>query len=194
MKISIKQLRSLITENVQAFLSEAEQKSEKEQLEDSVDRQIDKYLSEYEKEAKSVKQEGYNFRSMVRGFFSSTLLEAEGDEDEDENEDKEGEGDEEKPAKLTSEDIDLEIFADSVVRLIENYDSLLEIRDTITKRSMNFLSKNYESDVAKEFKNILETQHDVMIGTSEFDEDAQDFPAPPADRAQGGGGGGGGTA
>jgi hypothetical protein len=194
MKISVKQLRTLISENIQHLLSEAEKKAEKEQPEDSVDRQIDKYFSEYEKEAKSVKQEGLDFRVMSRNFFS-LMLEAEDDEEaedkDEESEEGEEEGGGEEPAKLTLEDIDLENFADSVVRLIENYDSLLEIRDTIAKRSMNFLSKNYEPNVANEFKEILETQHDVMIGTTEFDEDADDFPAPPAERAQGGGGGGG---
>lgn len=171
MKININQLRTIIHESVKDILSE---NAKDKELEDSIDRQVDKYLSDYEKEAKTVKKEGTDFRFMSRRFFSQTLIEAEEDK-----EDKE---------KLTLEDLDVEIFADSVVRLIDNYDSLLEIRDTLSKRAVNFLLENYDEATVQAFKDIMLEQYDINVGRSQIS-DSEKFQAPPADRAMGSGGG-----
>ena len=172
-------LRKIISEEVKKVILES---SEKELKEDSVDLQIDSYFSDYESEAKKIKSEGIDFRQMTRRF----LTEAE-DEDKDE-ESKEGKKDSTEKKKLTAEDLDLENFAASVVRLIDNYDSLLEIRLTIAKRAVNFLLKNYEPSVMKEFKEILSDQHDIFV---EHPEQADEpYLAPPADRALGPSGGG----
>jgi len=178
MKINVKQLRSIIQESVKAILKEEESKSKGEETEDSVDRQIDRYFSSYEKEANSTKKEGLDFRFMSRSFFTQTLSEA---EEENKGADKE---------KLSLEDIDVEIFADSVVRLIDNYDSLLEIRDTISKRAVNFLNENYDAATVQAFKDVLLEQYDIAVGKSQVS-DNEKFQAPPADRASGSGGGGG---
>lgn len=144
---------------------------------DSIDAQVDRYLSDYESEARSSKNEGLDFRAMTVRF----LCEAEGDE---------------APRKeLGSDSLDVESFTNSVVRLIDNYDSLLEVRDAIVKRSINFLTKSYTPDVVKQFKDTLLDQYDIEIGKSEEEVDAEQYPAPPADRAGGPGvaGGGGGA-
>lgn len=174
MKINIDQLRMIIHESVRGILSENVKDKE---LEDSIDRQVDKYLSDYEKEAKTVKKEGLDFRFMSRRFFTQTLSEAE--------EDKK---DEDSKEKLTLEDLDVEIFADSVVRLIDNYDSLLEIQDTLSKRAVNFLKENYDEATVQAFKDIMLEQYDINIGKSQIS-DSEKFQAPPADRAMGSGGG-----
>jgi hypothetical protein len=165
------------------LLREAEEpkKVEEEEGQDSIDSQIDSFFSDYETESKRSKNEGTDFRRFVRRF----LTEAEGDEkeegkdkkDKDKKEDKE-----EPPKKLTIEDIDVDTFADSVVRLIDNYDSLLEVRNTILRRSVNFLSKNYSPDVAESYKVSLEEKHGLHVGKSKYDED-EDFMPPAADRA-----------
>ena len=140
------------------------------------------------------KNEGFDFRSMTRSFLSTAsrnLLEAEGDEEEEKPADETG--DEEKPEekkKLSAEDIDIEEFASSVVRLIDNYDSLLEVRNTLARRAMNFLSDNYSPDVVSQFKIVLEDEHDITVGKSKADEEDNEFPAPAAARAGSGGGGG----
>ena len=89
---------------------------------------------------------------------------------------------------MTIEDLDVAVFADSVVRLIDNYDSLLEVKDTIAKRAIKFLEKNYEPDVADKFKIVLEDEYDIYVGKTPLS-DLEKYPAPPADRANGSGGG-----
>jgi len=183
------------------LLNEAEDKEgKKEQGEDSLDDQIDKYLADYEAEAKSSIKEGKDFRSFVRRF----LTEAEGDkEDEDKEEDEEEEEDPEKgkdkeekedkeePKKLPLEEIDMGNFTSSVMRLVENYDSLLEVRNTILRRAANFLSKTYESDAVDSFKEELLEQHGMEIGVSKQEREDEEFQAPRAGAAGPAGGGGG---
>jgi hypothetical protein len=179
-KINLKDLKKLIRENVAILLREESKKSDKE-LEDSLDQQVDDFFISYESEAKPSKNESIVFRDMTRSFLSSTsgnLFEAE--------EEKEDKNKEEK--KLTSEDLDIESFAASVVRLIDNYDSLLEVRNTIARRAVNFLNKNYEPSVSEEFKVILEDQHDISIGKSKAEKEDEEFPAPAAARSGSGGG------
>lgn len=169
-QLKLNQLRKLILEEVKKSLLEVGEKDKQEEGEDSLDSQIDAYLVDYEKESKSAKNEGKDFRMMVRRF----LLEAEDEEkDEEENDEK----------KLKSEDIDIETFVNSVVRLIDNYDSLLEVRSTILRRAVNFLIKSYEPDVAQSFKDSLLDLHGLEIGKSSSEIDDEKFTAPSADRA-----------
>jgi hypothetical protein len=173
-KIGVNKLRQIIRENIHSLL--VEEKKEEKLKQDSLDEQVDKYLSDYEKESKSLKQEGFNHRSITSGFLRSLLV-----EEEKEKEDKE---DVTKKEKLTSDDISLEDFAMSVVRLIDNYDSLLEVRETLARRAVNFIAKNYDESTVKEFKLILEESHDISVdGPEEFVDDSDKFPAPRAANA-----------
>lgn len=178
-KINLKDLKKIIRQNLQNLLKEEKQK---EELKDSLDQQVDDFFSDYESQAKISKNESVDFRLMTRDFLSSSsknLFEAEKEEDEDASDEK----------KLTLENLDVENFASNVVRLIDNYDSLLEVRNTITRRAINFLNKNYEPSVAKEFELVLEDQHDISVGKSNIEKQDEEFPAPAADRAGGAGGG-----
>ncbi len=140
----------------------------------SLDAQVDRYLNEYEQEAKSAKQEGRDFRSLIKRLMS----EAEGDDVG------------ETPAgKASINDIDVESFANSVVRLIDNFDSLLEVRSTLVRRAENFLDKVYDEDVKKEFSRVMSEQHGIEPGKSPEDVVNDQFPAPPAARAGDGGAG-----
>lgn len=185
-KINSQDLKKIIREQIRSVLVE---ETVKKELQDSLDQQVDDFLISYESDAKVKKNEGFDFRSMTRSFLSTTsrtLLEAEGDEEEEKP------ADEEKPEekkKLSAEDIDIEEFASSVVRLIDNYDSLLEVRNTLARRALNFLSDNYSPDVVNQFKIVLEDEHDITIGKSKADEEDNEFPAPAAARAGSGGGG-----
>jgi hypothetical protein len=187
-KINSQDLKKIIREQIRSVLLK---ETVKKELQDSLDQQVDDFLISYESDAKVKKNEGFDFRSMTRSFLSKTsrrLLEAEGDE-EDENPADEA-GDEEKPEekkKLSAEDIDIEEFASSVVRLIDNYDSLLEVRNTLTRRAMNFLSDNYSPDVINQFKIVLEDEHDIIVGKSKADEEDNEFPSPAAAGAGSGG-------
>ena len=171
MKITVKNLKRLISEEL---LREAVDDDANEQG-DSLDTQVDRYLSQYEKESKAVQNEGRDFRALMRRF----LREAEGDE---------GEGDDaeatpEEPKKLEADKLDVESFASSVMRLIDNYDSLLEVRSTVAKRAINFLSKTYEPSVVESFRSVLRDDHGVIPGESEQDVRDDSTIAPAADRA-----------
>jgi hypothetical protein len=189
-----KQQWKRLVEQLRRNLREADEKDAKEPGEDSLDNQIDRLFSDYESEAKSVKAEGLDWRRTVR-----RILEAEGDEEEGEEEkqddaDEEGAEEEpEEPKKLTADDIQVEDFLEGVMRLVDNYDSLLEVRNTILRRAVNFLNKSYEPDVITQFKDALRENYGFDIGKSVQDVRDEQFPAPPADRAGGTGGGGGGV-
>lgn len=179
-KIDASKLKKIIQEQVRLVLEE----KEKKEVEDSLDQQVDDLLASYESESKIKKNEGLDFRMMTRRFLSApskTLFEAE--------EDKKDEEDSEEKKKLTIEDIDIEDFASSVARMIDNYDSLLEVRNTLARRAVNFLIENYEENVVNEFKNVLQDVHDIAIGKSKIEIEDEKFQSPPADRAGGGGGG-----
>lgn len=170
--VRLSQLRKLISEETRKIIVEVGEKDKKEK-DDSLDAQIDKYLINYEAESKSAKNEGKDFRMMVRRF----LIEAdeeEKDKDEDESEEKE---------KLTAEDLDIESFMTSVMRLIDNYDSLLEVRGTILKRASNFLLEGYEPDVTQSFKDSVFDVYGIKIGKSKEDIKDEEPQAPAADRA-----------
>lgn len=163
------------------LLREAEQKSEKEKGEDSLDNQIDALFSDYEADSRNSKNEGRDFRGLVRRF----LLEAEEDEDK-KAEDKKAEDKTSKKTevkKLTIDDIDVDNFMENVVRLVDNYDSLLEVRNTILRRAINYLLKGYEPDVADAFKESLIEMHGIQIGKTKSEMEDENFQPPAADRA-----------
>jgi hypothetical protein len=152
-----------------------QESSEAKLAEDSLDAQVDKYLISYEADSKIVKKESYDFRQ-------SMLFEAEEDEEE--------KSDEDKVKKLSVEDLDMEAFVNNVMRLVENYDSLLEVRDTILKRALNFISKNYKKDAQDTFESTMLDLYGVEIGSSKQDIGDEYFPAPRAGAAGPSGGAG----
>lgn len=164
--------RGSLKELSRRLLREADDEEEVETGNDSLDEQIDKYFSSYEKEAKKSKNEGLDFRSMTRSF----LFEAGEDEEEEEVE------------KLKEEDVDIASFTNDVIRLVENYDSLLEVQNTILRRASNFLSKNYDKEVVDKFKEELSTNHGIEIGKTES-EMMDEFQPPRAGFAGPAGGG-----
>jgi hypothetical protein len=160
---------------------------EREDGEDSVDAQIDRYLGEYESEAKSAKTEGKDWRRAVR-----RIVEAGDDEGDNEGGDDEfGLGDEgsDAPSKPGVDSIDMDSYANSVMRLIDNAASLLELRNTLLRRAANFLGKNYAPEVVEAFKENLRSEHGIEIGKSPEEAADDEFPAPAAARAGGGAGG-----
>lgn len=169
-KMDVKTLRKLISE---VLLREETEPSL--ETNDSLDEQVDKYLAQFESEAKSSKNEGKDFRALVRRIVSEA---DEGDDDESE-----------KPEKLDSDKIDVESFCNDIVRLIDNYDSLLEIRSTITRRALNFIAKSYTPDVLNAVKDTLQNDHDIVAGKTKQEVDSEEFEAPHAERAGGPGGG-----
>ena len=197
----------IVLEEARRQLLEADEESddkdekEPEEGEDSLDDQIDRYLADFEKEAKSAKKEGKDWRSTIK-----RLLGEADDDEEDAGEDEEEGGDEEggddegmdfddpasvKPPKLKSNDIDMGSYVNSVVRLINNYDNLLEVRNTILRRAANFISKMYDEQAVLSYNEELSSSHGIEIGKSKEENEYEKFPPPAADRAGGSGSSGG---
>ncbi len=184
----LKRLASILKEADE----EADEKPvEKEEGNDSLDSQVDNYLSTYENEAKKTKNEGRDFRLLTRRF----LLEAEDEDPFDMGDEEEGSDDtgEEPQQKGTPDTIDITSFADSVMRLVDNSDHLLEMQNTILRRAANFLKKSYDDETIEEFKAHLRDARGIEIGKSPQDVADEQFSAPNAAAAGPGGGGGGGA-
>jgi len=180
-------MRFTLKDIVKSLLREEVGDKGQEDGEDSLDAQVDKLLISYEAEAKNVKTEGNDFRSFTRRFLS----EAEEDEEKKDEEGEEGEEGEEKAdasKTLTAEDISVQSFVTDVMRLVDNYDSLLEVRNTVLRRAVNFLAKNYEEDVPAAFKAELLESYGIEIGKSDA-ETEDEFMAPKAGAAGPMGGG-----
>lgn len=197
-KLKVEDLRKLIAKEAKKVLLEVK-KEEKEKGKDSLDAEIDKYFVDYESEAISSKKEGKDFKMMVRSFLlkeskwikSLEYLSSDNSKKESDNLDNEkdiNEVDDEQEnepdnKKLTLDDIDVESFSNHVVRLVENYDSLLDVKNIIVRRAINFLIKNYNSEVIENFKNELSEIYDINVGKTKAEIEDEKYEAPAADRA-----------
>ncbi len=168
---SLKELARLLRES-------DEEVPKKEKGEDSVDAQIDKYLSQYESQANEDGQKKFESISYERLAHDWRAL------TEADNEKK----DEEVHEKAKLEDISMGSFVSDVMRLVENYESLLEIKNTILRRAANYLADNYQGDVLQIFKNELLESYGIEIGksASEKDDDIQPPKAGAAGPISGG--------
>jgi len=195
MKISVKQLKHIINEakfRIKEDINIEQSLENTPSGEDSLDSQVDRYLGEYELEAKSAKVEGKDWRrTMKRFLFEDEAEKSEPEPEEPEDQEDPEEDVDEKP-QLNTDQIDVGSFTNSVVRLIDNYDSLLEVRNTILRRAHKFLEKNYDQSVTKSFEDNLLEDHGLEIGKSHLDSTSGKFQAPSAERAGDGGSGGGG--
>jgi hypothetical protein len=173
----------------------------------SLDEQVDRYLAQYEGDAKKTdgntgsgagpstsQMERLDWRDLVKGV----IVEAgEGDKDSEDKDDKAPGADKmtgNDTTKLSMDHLDVAKFADDVVRLIENYDSLLEIRSTLMRRAKGFLQKTYDDETLKAFDDVLRDDHGMEPGEDKAEVNAEKYPAPPADRASGSAQAGGGAA
>lgn len=173
-----KWLKSVLNEEV-------EEATPTQETEDSLDAQVDRYLTQYESEAKNSVTEGLDFRAITRRFLS----EAEGDEETEEQPEEDPVA-AEPPTKLTLEDIDIESFANSVSRMIENIDNLLEYRNTLLRRGRGFLAKIYDEDVVSKYEEVMREAHGISDGQTEMEVEDEEFVAPPGEGAGPGGDGG----
>lgn len=178
----------------------------------SMDMKVDSYFLKYEK-ASLPSQQTYAVPGSDAGMmfefrtFAKRLLEAEGDDPMaggdmggDAGGDMGGGGPEggdaggapQAPAQPQVENprFNVRNFAQSVARLVLNYEGLLDPRTTILNRARYFVEKNYDAGVARQMMDILETQFNLSPRSGEDPNDG--IPAPIAGGAWTGVGGGGG--
>lgn len=205
MRITAGQLKRLVDSRIKRALAEGKHRNRsiifeadeppqlpenpalKPELGDSIDAQIDKKFIEYEDGAKTSQNEGVDFRAMAYRILFEADEEDSPGEGDDEGGDEDladalgggAEGEETEPAeRMTVNDVDIYEFASNVARLIDNVENLLEFRDTIMKRSMNFLKKSYDATVLEQYEQIMESQFDIVIGQSDVDKEFEITPPP----------------
>lgn len=176
-RLTVKQLREYVNS-----IDEGDDSAIQKMDEDSLDSQVDSYLTQYESEAKKTKVEGRDFRSLVKRF----LFEEEDDVDPlDLGDDSGDKSVPDAPKKKSVDDIDISSYVNSVIRLIENYDSLLEVRSTLARRARNFLADQYDSDVLERFDSIIRKEHGIVPGKTEDDVEREESTPPNAAFANG---------
>jgi hypothetical protein len=192
--VKSRKLSNLFTEGMLArLLKEEEDDSLSHEIGasgDSLDAQVDRYLAEYETDSKQSDQasvdqmESLDWNDLVKGRL---ILEAGEDADATDVEpDAPAQPDSSDDSnKLGTEAINVETFANDVVRLIQNYDSLLEVRSTLIRRAKKFLEKTYNGEVVEAFESTLRDDHGMEAGSGPGDVANSKFTAPAADRANG---------
>lgn len=146
---------------------EPDPKTAVEEAQASIDDQVNGILTDAVEEAVNLKNEGCSIRGLAR-----RICEAD-DEKDDETLDVSGE-----PSKKTLSDIDVGSFAASVVRLIENFESLIEVRDTLVEMAKAQLRKTHDDAVIKAFTELLEEEYDISQGSTQWDKDLENQPPP----------------
>lgn len=217
MKKSLKQVSRLLLEDGAPINPTDPQPLPLETQNLSLDMKVDNYFMKYEKESLPTQQTyavpGTNLgMTMESSSFKKVALrllqEAEGDDPAaDAGADPAmGGGDagadagagEEAPAgasapaaapAVENPRFNVRNFAQSVARLVLNYEGLLDPRTTILNRARAYVEKNYDAGLARQMMEILETQFQL----SPREPQANDgIVAPPAGGAWSGVGGGGG--
>lgn len=157
MSLTAKLIRKIILEEMEAQLDEKLRLPA-----DSVDDQIDALLIKFESE--SIKTE-----SATRSL-SALLFEAPEDDDE---EGPSAVGSEERDQELSAEPIkppvEIDQFTKKVVRLLENYESLLDIKTVIINRARNYLIENYDEAAADALEDTLDTDYGISLDPPDND-------------------------
>ncbi len=168
----------------------------------SVDAQIDELLLQYEKLSipnagddllEALKNSSLRFILEQEEVNVDVNVEEEGEgegEAEEEAEEAEAEADVEAEKKLP--ELDIATFALKVARLAEIPEKVLDLKDAIINRAIQYLETNYDDNVAKEFETALMDKFQLAVPEEEVEKlVASDLPAPPAVGAGPGGGAGG---
>tara|TARA_R110000824_G_scaffold159417_3_gene333778 strand:+ start:1778 stop:2437 length:660 start_codon:yes stop_codon:yes gene_type:complete len=180
----------------------------------SVDQQIDAFILKFEKD--SIENINTNINALAESLtnlsLSGLLTEQEEEEEEEEvedvdadNADTEASEDEAKVTEPVSDEdlqdvpeisdvpvppLNIDEFTRRVARLAMNYDNLIDVQGAVIERALQFLKENYDIQHANELIDLLNSQFDFDIGTSE--ESTGDGPYAVGAYAGGTGGGGGG--
>ena len=175
---------------------------------DSVDQQIDELLLQYEKlslpdqtdsldEALTAKSLKFILEQEEADVEVDVEEEAEEEaspaEDAEEETEEAEETEAEEPAEEKLPDLDVSTFALKVARLAEIPEKVLDLKDAIINRAVQYLETNYNDTIAEEFKAALMDKFQLAVPEEEVETLlASDLPPPPAVGAGPGGGGAGG--
>ena len=81
--------------------------------------------------------------------------------------------------------IDMETFAANVARLVQNYDSLLDMKAIIVKKAQDYIVNKYDADLGSALLDILDLRYDISLELPEDMVDPMAVGASPT-AAEGG--------
>lgn len=147
--------------------------------EESADAQLDSVLLQYQNE--SSEQEANMQEYLMPDYFKLYLNEA---EEEDQNADEApmdmmvgaDQMQSSKPSDPRGQKINIDLYAQKVANLYQNYVNLLDIEKVIIKRAHNLLLQGYPQPIADELIEILEREFGITLENDE----QNDIPMPPA--------------
>ena len=171
-RIRIGDLRRILKEEMNL-------ESATQQKKDSIDSQIDRFFVQGENESIQSVNEVFDWRRTTQ-----QLLEA---DDDEKTEKTKKDAQNQIPDKKTIDDIDVDEFAVGIVRLVKNFENLIETKSTIVRRAINFLNKTYDDNVTETFLSILRDDEGLSPDQSEKELEDDNFTAPFAERSGGGG-------
>jgi hypothetical protein len=145
--------------------------------ESSIDRQIDKFLLQAIQQASTMK-ESVDLRAMTRNILEGLLDDEGAGDEEDSGDDSEKDSKPVAPVKKTLEEIDIGSYADSVARLIDNFNDLIEIRDALIGMAEVHLKKSFDDSTVRAFEELLEEEYDLSVGGSKWDKEIENQPPP----------------
>lgn len=150
---------------------------------DSLDFQVDKLISSYKTSSENMMNESVLYEADDEDTNLDIDVEDKDEEDSKKQKDKkQNKTNDLKPIKKSLDDINVREFCLSISTLIENIDNLIEFKNTLLRRSMNSLGKDFNEDVVRQFEIVMEDEFGLVIGKSSKDiEDDQQIPT--ADRA-----------
>lgn len=69
-------------------------------------------------------------------------------------------------SRVGSPNIDMDVFASDVARLVMNYDSMIDMEALILNKAKNYLMSKYDKETADYFMEVMEIKHDMNVGVS----------------------------
>lgn len=82
-------------------------------------------------------------------------------------------------ATVQTPKINLQDFARSVARLVNNMQSLIDVKSIILNRAEKYIQNNYDQATAKELVDILDQSYDLRaIDQNNLSQTSQEFPQP----------------
>lgn len=75
-----------------------------------------------------------------------------------------------------STSIDVATFANDVARLVQNYDSLLDMEALIISKAKDYIFANHDQETAEFFEEVMDQHHDMRVDTPAMGDDLVDPP------------------
>ncbi len=83
------------------------------------------------------------------------------------------------PGWVGSTNIDIATFAADVSRLIDNYDSLLDMEALIINKAKDYILDKYDQETTTYFEELMDVKHDKYVGETQRQSDEDDVPPAP---------------